>query len=104
MSRWPLFAVSIILMGIAFLFSPFRKDEAKFFADNFGLDSRRGDPNDGEDSMEEAWAALRSSSLKKLPHQLKNLLHEWTKESPKRAAKFLSFLIVLEAVIIGVLA
>lgn len=95
LKQWALFAVSILLMGLWFPLSLFRKDERWFFADNFGLNSKRGDPNDGEDSMEEAWETLASAPLHRLPHYLKNLAHEWTKESPKRAAKFLSFVIVV---------
>jgi hypothetical protein len=90
--QWPLFGLSIILMGLWFPLSLLRRDERWFWADNFGLDSKRGDPNDNEDSMEEAWAALRA---KPDAHQIKNILHEWTKESPKRAAKFLSFVILV---------
>ena len=99
-AQWTLFAISIVLMGLWFLRSPFRADERPFFADNFGLDSRKGVAGDGQDSMIEAWAALKAAPPKKLPHQLKNLLHEWVKEWPKRAAKFLSFIIVAQAVVI----
>jgi hypothetical protein len=94
--QWPLFVVSIVLMGLAFLFSPFRKDEHRFFADNFGLDTHHGD---GEgDSVEEAFAHIGKDG--RWLHSLKNILHEWTREDPKRAAKFLSFLVVIEALII----
>jgi hypothetical protein len=96
LAQWAIFAASILAMGAAFLWSPFRKDERWFFADNFGLDSRRGDPDDGKDSMHEAWAALRASpSL----HNLKNIAHEWARESPKRAVKFLCFLLILGVIL-----
>jgi len=96
-TQWALFAASIVAMGVAFCSSAFRRDERWFFADNFGLDSRRGDPDDGEDSVAEAWASLKASpSL----HNLKNIAHEWTKACPKRAAKFLSFVILAQAAII----
>jgi hypothetical protein len=88
--RWPLFILSLILMGLWFPVSLFRKDERWFFADNFGLNSKRG-IEDG-DSVEEAWAALDAKfSL----HNLKNISHEWAKESPKRAVKFLAFLLIV---------
>jgi hypothetical protein len=90
MIRWPLFALSILAMGASFLRSPFRKDERWFFADNFGLNSQRD--NGAEDSVMEAWAALKA---KPSFHNLKNISHEWAKESPKRAVKFLSFVIIL---------
>lgn len=96
--QWALFAASIINMGLWFLVAPFRKDERGWFRENFELDSRLGVPGDGKDSMEEAWASLRTASLIRLPHYLNNILHEWTRENPKRAAKFLSFLVVVEAI------
>jgi hypothetical protein len=92
--RWLLFVASIILMGVWFLASPFRKDERGWFADSFGLETRRV-PEQGEDSVFYAWLALkRSPSL----HNLRNIAHEWTKENPKRSTKFLSFLVVALAV------
>ena len=100
LTQWALFAVSILLMGLWFLRSPFRADERPWFADNFGLDSRWGRPGDELDSMVEAWEDLRTAPIRKWPHQIKNLLHEWTKENPKRAAKFLSFIIVVQAIVI----
>lgn len=99
LTQWPLFAVSIILMGLWFPVAPFRKDERWFFADNFGLDTRYG--LGVGDSVEEAFADIGKDG--RWFHSLKNIAHEWTKESPKRAAKFLSFVIVLQFIALGVL-
>lgn len=93
--QWLLFVPCIIMMGLWFLASPFRKDEQKFFAENFGLNTKLG-PNDG-DSVEEAWEALATSSLVRIPHHMNNVVHEWTKEYPKRAAKFFCCIIVAQA-------
>lgn len=98
LAQWALFAASILAMGVAFLWSPFRSDERWFFLDNFGLNSKWGAEDEGEDSVEEAWASLKARpSL----HNLKNISHEWAKESPKRAVKFLSFLVIVEALAIA---
>lgn len=88
-AQWLLFACSIIVMGIWFIFSPFRWDERGWFRQNFGLDSRR--VHGQEDSVYRAWQSLRARPTL---HNLRNIAHEWTKESPKRAAKFFSFLVV----------
>lgn len=98
MRRWALFAVSIVLMGLAFPFSFFRKDERGFFADNFGLNTRLG--SGAGDSVEEAFADIGKDG--RWLHSLKNILHEWTRENPKRAAKFLSFVIVI--LLVGIIA
>lgn len=100
MRRWALFALSIVLMGLWFPRMFFRADERPLLRDGFGLFTRLGDQGSG-DSVEEAFANVGKGG--QWLHSIKNILHEWTKESPKRAAKFLSFVIVAEAIAIGVL-
>lgn len=97
-TKWPIFILSIISMGLWFPISIFRKDERYFFYNNFGLDTHRG-PEEG-DSVEDAWRELGNTSTLRFFHHLNNITHEWTKEAPKRAAKFFPFIIVVELIII----
>lgn len=95
--QWLWFTLSIILMGLWFPVSFFRSDERNFFKHNFGLNTKRG--RFAGDSVEEAFRDIGKDG--RWFHSIKNISHEWTKENPKRAVKFLSFLLII-SIVLGV--
>lgn len=97
-AQWGTFIVSLILMGIWFPMMFFRADEKPLLRDNFGLDVRDADgkPQDG---IEDAFRRVAESPRF---HTIKNVSHEWAKNRPKLAVKFLCFVIVALAVAVGV--
>jgi hypothetical protein len=94
--QWAIFAVSLVLLGLSFPGMFWRADERPLLARNFGLDARDADgrPQDG---VEEAFARVWQPG--RLLHDLKNVGREWVEANPKLAAKSLSFVIVVLAIL-----
>jgi hypothetical protein len=98
--QWLIFLASIIACGVSFPMMPFSEEQRALWRDNFGLgvNDADGDPRDG---VEEALGRIDGAGREF--HDLKNVAHEWTKARPKLAAKFFSFVIVVQFAIIGFL-
>lgn len=100
MLKWPLFILSLILMGFSFPGMFFRKDEKHLVADNFGLSVKDADGN-LSDGVQEAYARVGKSW--RILHDIKNISHEWGKNRPKLAVKFLMFLVDILLISVAVL-
>lgn len=95
-AQWLVFIVSLVLMGIWYPMMYFRDDEKHLLTDNFGLDIKDSDDKP-QDGIEDAFIrVLDSPSF----HTIKNVAHEWAKNRPKLAVKFLMFLVDIQALII----
>jgi hypothetical protein len=99
--QWGLFILSIFLMGIWFPLMRVHPTDRYLFRQNFGLNQRRFTRvADNGDSLEDAFRLNGHGSIF---HKIKNISHEWAKDSPKRAVKFLSFIVVIQTIVIIVL-
>jgi hypothetical protein len=95
--QWLIFLTSIAACGISFPTMPFSAEQRALWRDNFGLGVKDadGDPRDG---VQEAFGRIDGKGREF--HDLKNVAHEWTKARPKLAAKFFSFVIIVQFVVI----